>query len=328
MPVLTQVKKDYGIKRIIVVADKGLNSGDNIAYNTILGDGYVYSKSIRGADAEFQKWVLDEVGYRHISGEYKIKSKVVSDAVINITVGQVGKQRIKKKEAVEQKWVVFYSAKYAERAKCKREESIAKALEMINHPAKYRRSFDYGAAGYIKNIKIDKTTGEITNIAESLFLDEDKIREEEKYDGYYAIVTSELDDTDEHIIEVYRGLWRIEESFKVTKSVLEARPVYLRTKAHINAHFLICFMALLIGRIVENKLGGKYTIAKIAETLRRVAASNITQNIWLFDYADEITDAMNDVFGTDFGRKNMTLQEIKINLGNAKKRKIPLQLIA
>jgi len=320
MPVLTEVKRKYDVKRIITVADKGLNSGDNIAYATVLGDGYIYSKSIRGADADFKKWLLDEDGYRQISDKYKVKSVVVPDAVIRVTTKQVGKKKIKKEEKVEQKWVVYYSEKYAMRSKHKREEAIAKALDMIKNPSKYRRTFDYGAAGYITNLKVNKDTGEIMNIEDKLLLDTQKIGDEEKYDGYYAIVTSELDDSDEHIIDTYHQLWRIEESFKVTKSVLGTRPIYLRTLEHINAHFLTCFISLLIGRIVELRLGGKYTIAKITETLRNVACSNIDQNHWLFNFSDDVTDDFNAAFGTDFGRKTMTLKEIKKNLGDTKKR--------
>jgi transposase len=318
MPVIAEIKKKFKVKRIITVADKALNSGDNIAFNTILGNGYIYSKSIRGASEDFKAWVLNEKGYRQISDKYKVKSKIVPDAVINVTVEQRGKKKKKKKETVEQKWVVYYSKKYAERAKHKREEAIAKAIKMIENPALYKRSFDYGAAGYIENLKIDKETGEISNIEDTLKLDVERIEEEQKYDGYYAIVTSELDDTDEHIIEMYRGLWRIEESFKVTKSVLGVRPIHLRTDEHINAHFLICFVSLLIARIIELKLKGKYTIAKIAETLRSVECSNLDQNLWLFDYADDVTDYINAVFGTDIGRQIMTLKEIKKNLANTK----------
>lgn len=319
MPTLANIKNEFSVKRIITVADKGLNSGDNIAFSTVLGDGYIYSKSVRGATVDFKKWVLDENGYRNLSDKYKIKSKLVPDALINVTVDQVGKKKKTKKVKVEQKWVAFYSEKYAIRAKHKRNEAIAKAVNMLDNPAKYKRTFDYGAAGYIKNLKIDKDTGEIINLTDKLSLDFDKIAEEEKYDGYYAIVTSELDDSDEHIIEMYRGLWRIEESFKVTKSVLESRPVYLRTDEHINAHFLTCFISLLIGRICEMRLDRKYTIAKITETLRKVACTNEDQNLWLFNFANEVTDDFNAAFGTNFGVKRMTLKEIKKNFASTKK---------
>jgi transposase len=319
IPVLTEVKRKFGVKRIITVADKGLNSGDNIAYNMILGDGYIYSKSVRGAGEEFKKWILDETDYRTVTDKYKMKSRVFPDAPNGVTVGKSGKKNKKKNVPIEQKWVVFYSEKYAVRAKYKREEAIAKAVKMIENPAKYRNSFDYGAAGYIKNLKIDKASGEILNTDDTLLLNQEKITEEEKYDGYYAIVTSELDDPDEHIIDTYRGLWRIEESFKVTKSTLEARPVFLRTKEHINAHFLTCFIALLIARITELRLGGKYTVDRIVETLRKVECSNVNRNVWLFDHTDDVTDEMNAVFGTDFGLRMMTLKNIRKNLGTAKR---------
>ena len=321
MPMLAEVKKRYNTKRIIAVADKGLNSGDNIAFNTALGDGYIYSKSVRGASADFKTWVIDSAGYRNIGTEYKLKSKIVPDAKISFTVEKpenktgTGKKTIR----VEQKWVAFYSEKYAKRAKCKREEVLAKAADMIKNPTKYKGVLDYGAAGYIKNLKVDKETGEILKTSDILTLDTEKIAEAEKYDGYYAIVTSELDDMDEHIVNMYRGLWRIEESFKITKSVLSTRPIYLQTEEHINAHMLICFIALLIGRIIEKRLGGKYTVQKIAETLQKVGCSNIGQNLWTFDYADDVTDDMNIAFGTDFGRKQMTLKEIKCNFSQSKK---------
>jgi transposase len=320
MPMQTEIKKTFDVGRIIIVADKGLNSGDNIAYNTILHDGYIFSKSVRGASADFKKWVLDDTGYKTISDDYKLKSKIVPDAPVKVTVSEQDGKKSKKTVKLEQKWVACYSKKYAERSIHKREEAVAKAQEMIANPMKFKRTYDYGAAGYISNLKIDKETGEILNVKDALILDTAKIEDEKKYDGYYAIVTSELDDSDEHILATYRGLWKIEDSFKVTKSVLGTRPIHLRTFEHINAHFLTCFISLLIGRIVEMKLEGKYTIAKITDTLRKVACTHIDQNLWLFDFADEVTDAMNKVFKTNFGKKIMTLQEIKKNLGAAKKR--------
>jgi transposase len=319
MPMLATLKKQFDVKRVVTVADKGLNSGDNIAFSITLGDGYIYSKSIRGASEDFKEWVLDESGYRKTETS-KIKSKLVPDAEIQVSVEQVGNKAKKKKIKVEQKWIVFYSEKYAVRAKYKREETITKALKMIANPSKYKSTFDYGAAGYIKNLKIDKATGEISNIKETLLLDLQKIKEEEQYDGYYAIITSELDDSDENIINTYKGLWRIEESFKITKSVFKSRPIFLHIPEHINAHFLICFLALLIGRLVEKRLGGKHSIAEITRTLNKVSCTHLEQNIWIFDYANDFTDEINTVFNTDFGKKAMKLHEIKSNLAYTKGR--------
>ena len=319
MPILTDIKNQFKAKRIITVADKGLNSGDNIAYCTALGDGYIFSKSVRGASEDFKAWVLDEAHYVGYGDKYKIKSKMVPNAKIKVTVEQIGKKKKKKDIEVEQKWIAFYSEKYAVRAKRKREEAIEKALKLIENPSKYQRTFDYGAVGYIENVKIDKETGIIENVTTTLKLNYTKIKEEEKYDGYYAIVTSEMDDPDEHIVEMYHGLWRIEESFKISKSILGTRPFFVRTEPHINAHFLICFISLLISRCIELRLGSEYTVENIVEEMNKVACSNIKQNLWLCDYKSELTDRMNEVFGTTFGKKYQTLKEIKKSLAATKK---------
>jgi hypothetical protein len=201
-----------------------------------------------------------------------------------------------------------------------REAIIAKAVDLIANPSKYQKATSYGAAAYVANLEFDKKTGEVLETGKKRFLDEEKIKEEEKLDGYYAIITSELDEPDDRIIELYRGLWRIEESFKITKSVLGARPVYLYRADHINAHFLICFMGLVLARLVEIRLDNKYPIKQIIETLRLVSCSHIDENHYLFDYADKVTDDINRVFNVGIGKKVMTLGEIKKNFAAVKKR--------
>jgi len=314
MPALKNIKKEYKTERIIVVADKGLNSGDNIAFNTVLGDGYIYSQSVRGASDEFKAYILDEEGYTQ-TGDYKKKSRVIPTK-INVSIS--GNK--KKKTYIDQKQVVFYSSKYAKRMKEQREAIIAKAVDLIANPSKYQKATSYGAAAYVANLEFDKKTGEVLETGKKRFLDEEKIKEEEKLDGYYAIITSELDEPDDRIIELYRGLWRIEESFKITKSVLGARPVYLYRADHINAHFLICFMGLVLARLVEIRLDNKYPIKQIIETLRLVSCSHIDENHYLFDYADKVTDDINRVFNVGIGKKVMTLGEIKKNFAAVKKR--------
>ena len=319
MPVLNSIKKQYQTDRIIVVADKGLNSGDNIAFNTILGDGYVYSQSVRGASEEFKSYVLNDKGYTWMGKDYKRKSRVVP-TLINVTVGKYknGKNK-KKKIQIDQKQVVFYSQKYADRAKRQREAVINKAIDLIANRSKYQKSTSHGAAAYVVNIEFDKNTGEILDTEKNLFLNEEKIKQDEQLDGYYAIVSSELDESDDRIIEIYRGLWRIEESFKITKSNLGASPVFLSRKDHINAHFLICFIALTIARIVEIKLNHKYSIGKILSTLRLVSCTHVDANHYVFDYANEVTDDINDIFNLNIGRKFMTFGEIKKEFGIIKK---------
>lgn len=254
IPILSQVKNDYDLGRIIIVADKGLNISDNICCNLLSGDGYVYSQSVRGGSKELKKYVLDDEGYAWKGTDYKKKSRLYPREIYILNA--MGK---KIKTTVDEKQVIFYSRDYDKRAKAEREPALKKAMELVNDPGKFNRTTSYGAAKYVKDLVFDKSTGEIITTGHHPELNLDKLHEDEKYDGYYAIVTSEYKKTDERIIDIYRGLWKIEESFRITKGDLSTRPVYLTREEHIEAHFLICFLALVIIRILEYKTGNKYS---------------------------------------------------------------------
>jgi len=314
IPMLKELRREYNLGRIIVVADKGLNTGDNIHFNTFRKDGYVYSQTVRGANAELKRYVLNEDGYEWYGNDYKRKSRIYPR---EITFNK--DNDVKKTETVDEKQVVFYSRDYDVRAKAERAPAIAKAMELIKNPGKFKKATSYGAANYIKDLVFDKKTGEIITAGHKPSLDLEKLKKEEEMDGYYAIVTSEFRETDERIIEMYRGLWRIEESFRVTKSDLETRPVYLSLEDHIRAHFLTCFIALVIARILQHKVENKYSVGKIMESLNKVSCSHLEQNLYLFDYCDEVTEAVGSAIGIDFGMKYMKLGEIKKILGEVKK---------
>jgi transposase len=314
MPVLDKVKKDFEVGRIIIVADRGINTADNIAFSLAKGDGYVYSQTVRGANKELKDYVLDPSGYRQLTDDYKIKSRLYPrEIAISNSKGTRTKIR------VDEKQVVFYSSDYDRKAKAEREPALLKAQELVNNPAKYNRATSHGAAKYLKNLVFDPKTGEIVTAKQRPVFDEAKLRDEEKFDGYYAIVTSEWEKNDEEIIEIYRGLWRIEEAFKVTKSDLESRPVYLSIQNHIGAHFLVCFVALVIARLLALRLANQYSIARIVESLNKASGSRLEENWFVFNHADEITKDINDVLGVDLSRKYLKLGDIKKILGATKK---------
>lgn len=321
IPSLKLIKKEYKVKRAVVVADKGLNCGDNIVFSQGLGDGYIFSQSVTGGSADLKAFVLDDKGYTKPTKEgFKRKSRVLP-VTVKITVGATKSGRKKKKDIPleAQKQVVFFSPKYAARAKKKRLETLQKATALIKDPSKYSRATHYGAAAYIENLEFDKKTGKQIETGKKLKINETLIAEQEKYDGYYAIITSEIDEPDEHIIDMYRGLWRIEETFKITKSVLKTRPVFVYKPEHIGGHFLVCFIALILLRLVELRIGNRYPAERIAEVLREVTCSHIDTNHYLFHYADEVTDAMNTEFGTDIGLKVMTVSGIRSSIAATKK---------
>lgn len=315
-PNFSRIKKKFGLGRVITVADKGMTTGDNIWYtiNTPSKDGYIFSMSVRGADKEMKKYVLNEKDYTWLGKEYKRKSRKYP-RTINVTSAN-GK---KIKKTVHEKQVVFWSEKYAKRAKADRATALAKAADLAKNPGSYTRATSYGAARYIKKIDFNKETGEILTASSILEINEILIHEEEALDGYYVLLTSEMEEKDDRIIDMYRGLWRIEESFRVTKSGLEARPVYVWTKEHIEAHFLICFVALTIARVLEMELDHKYCIGQILESLSKCQCSFVQQNYYLFDYYDNVLKDIGSVTGIDFGKRIRTLGEIKKILAETKK---------
>jgi transposase len=314
IPLLAEIKKEYGIVRTIVVADKGMNTGMNIAFNLIKGDGYVYSQTVRGGHKELKDYVVDACDYRQKGDKYKVKSRLYPREIVI-----QDKDGISKRLRIIEKQVVFYSEDYDKKAKADRESVLMKAHDLVGNPGKYNKATSYGAAKYVKNIQFDKKTGEILVTGQKPVFDEEKLREEEKYDGYYAIVTSEHEKTDEEIIEIYRGLWKIEESFKVTKSDIEARPVYLSREERIQAHFLICFVALTFARILERRLDCAYSFSRITESLCSASCSRLEENWYIFDYADEVTEAILEKLGIELNRKYLRLGEIRKILGDTKK---------
>ncbi len=266
------------------------------------------------ADKEFKAWVLNQDGYLHTKEIDKKGDDVVFTHKSRVYAKPIqlensqGKRRLKMN--IYQKQMVYYSHKYAEKQKKERELVLLKAKDLIANPGRYTRATSFGAAGYINNIKFVKETGEISDGID-LSLNLEKIAEEEKYDGYYSIVTSEKHLSDVEIRNIYKGLWEIEESFKVIKSEFKARPVYLKLESHINAHFLICFVSLLILRVLEYQLNKKYPVSQIRESLIRYSCSHLDQNYYLFDYRDEILQSMESIFDMDLGNKIMAASEIK-----------------
>jgi transposase len=210
--ILTDITRELGYKKTIVVADKGINSGPNIVFSLLEKTGYLYSQKIKGGHKELKEYVLTQDGY--IGDDiFRMKERVYPRLLeVNALNGT------KKKIRIDEKQVVFYSKKYADRQKYKREERIKKALDIVNNPYKYDKALAGSAASYIKNIEFDKDTGAVITAKEKttqtkLTIDENAIEKEALFDGYYAIITSELDMSGRKMIDIYRGLWRIEESF-------------------------------------------------------------------------------------------------------------------
>ena len=327
IPILNRTKNDFDLGRTIVVADRGLNTSDNVIH--IAGtsmeqakklNGYVYGQSVRGADAEFKEWVLKqdyktdilidengkEVVFKHKSRIYPKKMQVVRTDLGKTKGGNNKVQYV----TVDQKQMVYYSQKYADKQKRDRDRIVAKARDLMAHPDRYTKATSYGVAGYINNLKFVKSTGEVADGYE-LSLKEDLIKEEEKYDGYYSIVTSEEHLSDIEIRRIYRGLSKIEETFKVTKTGLSGRPVWVSLEEHIQSHFLTCFIALVIIRLLEIRLGNKYSFQAVIDAIRNYTSVNVDHDIYLQPFKNSVIDSIEKEFNIELSKKFKTLSEIK-----------------
>lgn len=317
-PALKKVKRNFGIERTVIVADRGLNTSDNTVFiagknnsDSKSNDGYIYGQSVLGADKEFKNYVLkdDYIVDKIIEGKetilFKHKSRIYAKT---IQIKRNGKRS--NKSIVYQKQMVYYSQKYADRQKYERELVIAKAKDLIANPGKYTRATSVGAAGFVNNIKFDEKTGLVSD-GTSLSLNEEKIKELEKYDGYYSIVTSELEMSDKELRDKYRGLWKIEETFKITKSILKSRPVYVWTKEHIESHFLTCFVSLLILRLLEIKTSKTYSIENIIKSINELTCTKLKADTYIINSRNNITTDLCNIFNLDLTKKYIKLQKIR-----------------
>lgn len=309
---LPEAKRAAGMGRVVTVADKGMNCARNIIATVARGDGFVFSQSIRGAKSrrELREWVLSDGGYDvRGDGEFKMKSRQ------DVKLVKVPREDSRDGKAHEVEVpvlvVAFWSREYAERARHEREKVLQKSEQLVKSPGKYTKATHLGAAKYVRNVEFDADTGEVIDNPKKPELDLKAIDEDAACDGYYCIVTSETSWEPGHVIDTYRELWRIEESFKVTKSHLRARPVFVWTREHIQAHFLTCYIALAIERVIEHALGHRHSAGEILGDLRAQECVHAEGEWWLLSHRTDLTDELFSLIGEEAPRKWMTMSSLK-----------------
>ena len=246
-PALKKSINKLNFGRVIIVADGGLNSDKNIAHIVKGGNGYILSRSTKKSARAVRDWMLEEAGYVwNEAGTFKVKS-------------MVRKRTIRDEEGqsleITEKLVCYWSKKHYDREVRENASFIAYLESVIANPDKLKDK-PRKIEKFLKKMEVDRETGEILDTKTRLTLDREKLQEYMDMLGYYTIMTSELDKSDREIIGKYHGLSRIEDSFRITKSDLEGRPVFVNSRAHINAHFLICFIALTMVRLIQARVLG------------------------------------------------------------------------
>ena len=245
-PTMQDMKKAYGLGRLVVVADKALNSSKNINMLVNDGDGFVFSQVLRGTKGQrYQEALFNEQGWvSNAAGTYRYKL---------FEEEYTGKDMDDNKVVRKRKVLLFWDRAEADMAKRKREEKLKKAEKSVRNNV---YGIKKGVDEYVKETIVEKETGEVLeDVGKVRSVDMDKAEIDAEFDGFFCIITSELDYDERKIRQVYGGLWKIEQSFRITKSDLYARPVYVRTNKHIRAHFLICFVALLVIRVIQHYMG-------------------------------------------------------------------------
>ena len=265
---LADFKAGHHPGRVVVVADKAMNTSPNTGLLASNGDGWIVSGSARHADTATMAWILDPDGWDEHDA-WKTKSKTVTRPV---TLPD------HTKTTVTEKLVSRWSANSAFRDQNVRTDILTRAGKLAANPAAFKASNKKSVKKYIAATTIDPVTGEVpANEKLLLTVDQARADSEALLDGYQLIRTSEITLPDDEIIDRYHQLWRIEQAFRVTKTDLKTRPVYVWTPTHIEAHFLICYLALLVTKLLERFTG--LPSSQLLDALRQLEAIDCGHNI-------------------------------------------------
>lgn len=244
---------EMDLGRIITVADNGMNTQENKYLIVEKGNGYIVSKSVKKSWESQRDWALENNGYTEIRnslGEVVFKYK---SRINEITITYKNQDSTKSTNVVKEKEIIYWSKKHYEKELNQNKKFIEYLESCKENPDKLKDK-QRKSQEFIKTVDVDKETGEIIHPEKVIVFLDKKLEKYKETMGFYSIVTSETNEDDKEIINRYHGLSRIEDSFRIIKSDLEGRPIYVWTEEHIKAHFLICFIALTIIRIIQYKI--------------------------------------------------------------------------
>lgn len=292
-PLERKVLSDFECQKFVYCSDAGLASESIREFNHMGERAFIVTQSIKKLKEEYKGNALDPKGFRRLSDNRLVDLAKLTDqdadSLFYKEIPYDGKK-------VCQRLIVTYSPKYAAYQKAVRATQIARAEKMVDSgSAKKERRNPNDPARFIEKFAVTDE-GEAAKV--HYYLDEDKIAEEERYDGMYAVCTDLLDDPVGDILKVSEGRWQIEECFRIMKTDFEARPVYLSREDRIRAHFLTCFLSLTIYRYLEKELGGDFTCEQILDTLKGMNFAELEEQGFMPLYERSLlTDSLHDVCG-------------------------------
>ena len=306
-PLESQILQQFGCEKFIYCSDAGLASEDNRVLNHLGQRSFIVTQSIKKLPAEEREWALDMKGFKRLS----------DDAPVDITqLTEDDRQNLFYKDEpyttkkLHQRLIITYSPKYAAYQKAVRGEQVVRAEKMVADGAlKRQRKNPNDPARFVNRIAVTEE-GEKATV--HYFLDQEKIAEEEKYDGVYAICTDLLDDDVTDILKVSEGRWQIEDCFRTMKTDFEARPAYLSREDRIKAHFLTCFLGLLHFRLLQRSLKGTYTTEQLLQALKDIRFADIEEQGFMPVYErQKITDELHEACGFRTDYQFLTKRKMK-----------------
>jgi len=301
-PLETKIIRDFNCSEFIFCSDAGLGSKDNRYLNSFGNRAYVISHSIKKMKKEDKETALSPKFFKRLGSNTFVDISTIDETDEHVFNTIFYKEIPITTGNMDETVIVTYSPKYKAYQRKIRNSQIERAQELINSSEKKRKGKNQNdPARFVKKTAIT-TEGEIA--AKAVYeLDVDRINEESRYDGFYAVITS-LEDDVRGVLNIIEQRWEIEESFKIMKTEFEARPVYVRRDDRIKAHFLTCFMSLLVYRLLERKLDNKFTCSEILSTLRSMQMTLLSKNSgYTPSYKrTDLTDTLHKKYGfhTDY----------------------------
>ena len=301
-PLESKVIKDFGCSEFIFCSDAGLGSRANRRFNSLADRSYVITQSLKKMPKEDRETALKPTQFKKPGFDKWIDISTLDESAPEVYETIYYKEIPVVNGNMDETVIVTYSPKYKAYQKRIREQQISRAMKMIEQPGRKRKGKNQNdPARFIKTTNVTDD-GEIAE-KKVCELDLDRIRDEEKYDGFYAVITN-LEDDIGGILKINRQRWEIEENFRIMKTDFEARPVYVRREDRIKAHFLTCYISLLVYRLLEKKIGNKYTCNEILSTLRSMQVTLLSKESgYIPSYKrTDLTDDLHKAFGfhTDY----------------------------
>lgn len=281
IPFLERLKKRFSLGKIIIVADRGIHSKINLLKLRELGIGYIVAMKLRNASGLFLKEVFDDSNYKEIDGSGGVFRYKTLKHRFRLRDEQG------KLQEIEDTVVISYSEKRAEKDREERQRLIEKALRLLESPSIIDGLNRRGGKRYIKAEKRGK-----------YILDEEAIKKDIAFDGYYAIQSSEENLKPEQILEAYHSLWKVEESFRIMKHTLEIRPVYHWKDRRIRGHLVVCFLSFLFMRMLEEALLNRVSVERIKEALRSITLTEFKIEGTKYYLRNKIDKVARELFRT------------------------------